>query len=90
MERKYYFLIGYLIVVVLHHSGINYLRFIRDNNHNIINSNNNICYHINTNYNNINNDSNNDKNIIANILKEINLLKKENSIKYRIKKFLYH
>ena len=63
------------------HSGINYLRFIRDNNHNIINSNNNICYHINTNYNNINNDSNNDKNIIANILKEINLLKKENSIK---------
>ena len=66
------------------HSGINYLRFIRDNNHNqnIISSNNNINYNINCNYNNINNnDGCNDKNIISKILEEIKLLKKENLLK---------
>ena len=64
------------------HSGINYLRFIRDtNNHNIISSNNNINYNINCNYNSINNDVNNDKNIISKIMEEINILKKENRLK---------
>ena len=66
------------------HSGINYLRYIRNNNpnHNIISSNNNISYNINCNYNNINsNDINNDKDIISKILEEINLLKKENNLK---------
>ena len=67
------------------HSGINYLRYIRDNNpnhnHNIINSNNNISYNINCNYNNINNERNNDKDIISKILEEINLLKRENNLK---------
>ena len=65
------------------HSGINYLRFMRDNNlsHNIMNSNNNLYYHINCNYNNINSSPNNGNNIISKILDEINLLKKENSMK---------
>ena len=65
------------------HSGINYLRFMRDNNlsHNIMNSNNNLYYHINCNYNNINNTTNSGNNIISKILDEINLLKKENSMK---------
>ena len=66
------------------HSGINYLRYIRNNNpnHNIISSNNNISYNINCNYNNINsNEINNDKDIISKILEEINLLKKENNLK---------
>ena len=65
------------------HSGINYLRFMRDNhNHNIISSNNNISYNINCNYNSIsNNDIDKDKNIISKILEEISILKKENSLK---------
>ena len=65
------------------HSGINYLRFIRDhNNNNIISSNNNISYNINCNYNNINNNGqNNDKNLMTKIMEEINLLKKENLLK---------
>ena len=65
------------------HSGINYLRFMRDNNlsHNIMNSNNNLYYHINCNYNNINNTTNSGNNIISKILDEINLLKKENNMK---------
>ena len=65
------------------HSGINYLRFMRDNNlnHNIMNSNNNLYYHINCNYNNINNNANGGNNIISKILDEINLLKKENNMK---------
>lgn len=65
------------------HSGINYLRFMRDNNlsHNNMNSNNNLYYHINCNYNNINNTTNSGNNIISKILDEINLLKKENSMK---------
>ena len=65
------------------HSGINYLRFMRDNNlsHNIMNSNNNLYYHINCNYNNINNTTNSGNNIISKILDEINLLKKENRMK---------
>ena len=72
------------------HSGINYLRFIRDNNnHNIISSNNNISYNINCNYNNINNnDRYNDKNILNKILEEIKLLKKENNLKNEEIKFL--
>ena len=70
------------------HSGINYLRFMRDNNHNhnIINSNN-----INYNNNASNNNGNND--IILKILNEINLLKKENNDKNNeiknLKKELY-
>jgi len=65
------------------HSGINYLRFMRDNNlnHNIMNSNNNLYYHINCNYNNINNNTSSGNNIISKILDEINLLKKENNMK---------
>ena len=73
------------------HSGINYLRFIRDNNnshnnnhnhnHNIISSNNNISYNINCNYSNINKDIIDDKNIISKIMEEINFLKKENQDK---------
>ena len=65
------------------HSGINYLRFMRDNNlnHNIMNSNNNLYYHINCNYNNINNNASGGNNIISKILDEINLLKKENNMK---------
>ena len=63
------------------HSGINYLRYIRNNNHNIISSNNNISYNINCNYNNINNDKNNGKDIISKILEEIDLLKKDNKLK---------
>ena len=63
------------------HSGINYLRYIKNNNHNIISSNNNINYNINCNYNNINNDKNNDKDVISKILEEINFLKKENNLK---------
>ena len=65
------------------HSGINYLRFIRDNNNqnNIISSNNNISYNINCNYNNINSGECSDKNIIIKILEEIDLLKKDNYLK---------
>lgn len=65
------------------HSGINYLRFMRDNKHNnIISSNNNISYNINCNYNNINNsDEYQDKGKISKILEEIDLLKKENLLK---------
>ena len=66
------------------HSGINYLRFIRDNNHNhnIISSNNNINYNINCNYSNINSNRDiDDKNIISKIMEEINYLKKENYLK---------
>jgi hypothetical protein len=57
------------------HSGINYLRYIRDvnNNHNCINDYDNI---------NLNNcDLINDKNLILNILKDLDILKKQSVIK---------